>query len=369
MELPGLDTPKTPVTPTSPADITIQRGGGEPTEFISFSDCQELAKAVKFCSRSLVEVNWVEIPDVRGGKPRFIPDNFESAKAFLRASVEVIPSAARLTKSSLDTPVTSHPRRASEMGVCHGCHGPIGGGAHQGSAPGKGICSHQHSHFCKGGIVENDSWAPCPLSYLYNPDLDLASGPGFESTLHTFNFRAGSQQNGPSSSTPVVGTEQDPDSNANQNMPPGFQQQVIPPPHGNPQSATSFQSTADRFPGVREGRQLGSVFSDPDTRVPGMVNMPMGAVGGASPAYQVHGVPENVQYRIDSHRAENQSERIVSDRPQGDVDITHLRNNPQLRSGVENLVEGFIRQRIPSLSAARTVCAGTILYSQSAADL
>ena len=81
------------------------------------------------------------------------------------------------------------------------------------------------------------------------------------------------------------------DSNANQNMQPGFQQQATSLPLVNPQSASSLQSTADRFPGVRDGRQLGRVFSDPDTRVPSMVNVPMGAVGGTSPAYQDPGVP------------------------------------------------------------------------------
>jgi hypothetical protein len=193
MELPVIESPKTPATPDSPADITIQKEG-EPLEPISFTDCQELARAVRFCSQSLIEGNWVEIPDVRGRKPRFIPDNFESAKAFLRASLGGIPPT-RYPRSSLDTPVTSHPRPQSEMGVCHGCHGPIGGGAHQGSALGKGFCTHQHSHFCKGGIPENESWAPCPPGYMYNSDLDLASGPGFESTLNTFT-----QQPGPISS-------------------------------------------------------------------------------------------------------------------------------------------------------------------------
>ena len=196
MELEAIDSPTTPATPLSPADITIQRGGGD-SEPISYSECQELVQAVKECSQSLIEGNWVEIPDIRGKTPRFIPDNFESAKAFLRASIQGI-SSRKDRVSNLETPVTSHPRHQADMGVCHQCHGPIGGGAHQGSAFGKGICSlkPEHSHFCKGGIIENDSWAACPQGYVYNADLDLASGPGFESTLHTFNFQAGIQLNG-----------------------------------------------------------------------------------------------------------------------------------------------------------------------------
>ena len=279
MDLPSINSPKTPATPASPVDITIRRES-DPEEIISFTDCQELAKTVRFCSKSLIEGNWVDVPDIRGGKPRFIPSNFESAKAYLRASVEVLPSARRVQPNS-DTPLTSHPRSEPEMGVCHACHGPIGGGAHQGSAPGKGICSHKHSHFCKGGISENLSWAPCPSGYIYNPDLDLASGTGFESTLHTFNFRAGSQQNGPSSSTPAADDI---------NVYPDNQQQVSLPPQ-----------IVDRFPGIvnSDRRQLSREFPDPDLRTPGIVHMDRGASGGVSPAHQVNGVPENIQNRID----------------------------------------------------------------------
>ena len=53
MELPGVETPRTPITPPSPADITIQRGEGEP---ISFSDCQELARAVNLAPDHLLKV-------------------------------------------------------------------------------------------------------------------------------------------------------------------------------------------------------------------------------------------------------------------------------------------------------------------------
>ena len=154
MDLPDIRSQETSASPTSPANTEVQ---GDPKETpISFFECQDLVRTEKECSRSLIEGAWVDIANTRGRKKRFIPGNFEAAKEFLRASAEGL-SESRV--SSSETPVTSHPQK-SRMAVCHGCHGPMGGGAHQGSAPGKGVCSHPHSIFCKGGVVENLSWAP-----------------------------------------------------------------------------------------------------------------------------------------------------------------------------------------------------------------
>ena len=346
MELPVIGTPKTPGTPATPLDITIQRGSS-PVEPITFTACQELAKTVRQCSQSLIEGSWVDIPDVRGKKPRFIPNNFESAKAFLRSSLSQIESRVPLRSRSA-TPVTSHSRPSTTMGVCHQCHGPIGDGAHQGSAFGKGVCSFNHSHFCRGGVPENDSWAPCPQGYSFNPDLDLASGPGFESTLGVSNF-----QNGPTSSTPAL---------ANNNAPTVQQQfpltdSVIPAPPGTDSVQDPYpmadhpQTTGDRYPGVMTGdwRRLEYPPSDPDTRVPGIVSLEGGAADGAT-----GGVPENIQHQIESHRAVNQNNGQYSDRPYGDLEISTLRRDPALRVDVENMMETVIRQRIPSLSAADT---------------
>ena len=52
---------------------------------------------------------------------------------------------------------------------------------------------------------------PSPPGYTHNPDLVLASGPGFESTLNTFNFQPNSHQPGHTSSTPAMGTVSDGD--------------------------------------------------------------------------------------------------------------------------------------------------------------
>ena len=211
------------------------------------------------------------------------------------------------------------------MGVCHQCHGPIGGGAHQGSAFGKGTCSlkPEHSHFCKGGIIENDSWAACPQGYVYNADLDLASGPGFESTLHTFNFQAGIQLNGPASSTPASGQHQS-------HPGPGGQQQVLQTdrvPHTDPHygfvdqqlvpGLSRLQATEERYPGVMNGDQRILNREFPPTP-PVDFGPNQGAVGG---------IPENIQSEIEKHRAINQNERYAPDRPSGEINITNLRQD------------------------------------------
>ena len=49
--------------------------------------------------------------------------------------------------------------------ICHGCHGPLGNGAHAGSLPGKNQCIFVHSDTCAGGIKEDDSFRACPDGY------------------------------------------------------------------------------------------------------------------------------------------------------------------------------------------------------------
>jgi hypothetical protein len=59
--------------------------------------------------------------------------------------------------------------------------------------------------YCRGGVIEDLSWKACPPNYQYNANLDLANGPGFDSTFFTADFQPpGRQQSGPAYSTPVV---------------------------------------------------------------------------------------------------------------------------------------------------------------------
>ena len=229
---PVIDSPKTPKTPLTPPDITLNKEEGPaPAETISYADCLELAKKVKYCSKSLIEGSWREGCNVRGRRPRFIPANFEAAKAFLRASVEVIPSR-RIRRSVSDTPMSTRSRlqpspspdtsssavspsqdtsassdssSQPDMGICHKCHTQMGQDRHLGSAPGKNVCTLQHSHFCKGGIVEDDSWKACPVGYFLNPNIQLASESGFEGTMVTADFQPqSSHSGGPAFSTPAI---------------------------------------------------------------------------------------------------------------------------------------------------------------------
>ena len=102
LDLSVIDSPTTPATPLTPVDISL---GEKP---LSLSQCENLARTVQQCSKSLVEGSWTNVPDVRGKRVKFIPSDFESAKAFLRNSVKLSPSTGRRSRrSDSDTPVTS----------------------------------------------------------------------------------------------------------------------------------------------------------------------------------------------------------------------------------------------------------------------
>ena len=299
-----------------------------PEEEATLIACQELARTVRKCSQSIIEGTWVDESTVRGRTPVFIPKDFESAKAFLRSSVNGINRSFN-RRSQSDTPVTSRPKTAPRMGVCHQCHGPIGSGAHQGSALGKGVCTFGHSSLCRGGIPENESWAPCPDGYIFDPNLVLAARTGFESTLGESQF-----QPAPASSTPVCSSG---------DLPPTVPVITV----SGPTSQTAVQSQGNvslHNGGMNlERRRLVYQVTDHAPNLPGMVD---GAVGG------LLNVPENIQNEIDTHRAANQNAAGARTGPGNDLDITRLRADPQLRQGVEDLMTRVIDPNIPSLSSA-----------------
>ena len=373
MELPTLDSPSTTVTPvSSPDTLASELGEGQ----LSLEDCQQLAKTVQHCSKSLVEGTWVEVPDVKTG-PKFIPSSFESAKAYLSSSVRAIPPRGRGIPSRIsrrcdtDTPLTSRHHKGDDMHVCHGCHMPMGDGDHNGSAPGKNVCTFQHSALCRGGIPENDGWRGCPENYVYMAHVPTS---GFERTMDTVDFQQPS--NFPSHSTPV--------------LPPGQQGEASAPPQGQPAVSQPLQGTGlGRAPVLHslQGTGPGQLFAAPESleqrdgqfvqsniggyqsstqentaslppqqpqnsyereRLPGMVNFHTEMQPPLHPIRSHAHLTMNGQ--IDAFRANNQVLENL-DRPQGSTNITHLRADPGLRSDVEEHIVGF-RERIPSLSSA-----------------
>ena len=68
--------------------------------------------------------------------------------------------------------------------VCHGCHGPLGGGAHNGSAPGMNVCTLLHHFSCPGGILRDD-WRPCPPLSSQQQQMPNV---GFENTMASQDF-------------------------------------------------------------------------------------------------------------------------------------------------------------------------------------
>ena len=353
-----IETPLTPETPSSPCNITISRGGRdvEEDEVVSFPECVDLARAVRYCSRTLIEGSWSEESTLRGRRPTFTPSNFESAKAFLRASVESLHTRERPSRSLSETPLTSRTQLILRMPTCHGCHGHMGQGQHQGSAPGKQHCTLEHSVYCRGGVIEDLSWRACPLNYQYNRNLDIASGPGFESTMTMTDFHPNSmQQLGPGYSTPVISGAEGQHTPAGSSAAPSQSVQHDGGPHQQVSLGAVSRRGGERFPGRVS-------FLEPDESAPpggatamsqGHVPLhPLAAVGGNG-QQGPHQVSEIIQGQIDSHRANNQVENIVSDRP-GGINITDLRGNNNLRQGVEDFMETVIRRRIPSLSSAQT---------------
>ena len=71
----------------------------------------------------------------------------------------------------------------------------MGQGAHQGSAPGKNLCTLPHSLNCPGGVIENDSWRACPDGYVFHGQTVPESG--FVSTMNMSGFMSSTPYLGP----------------------------------------------------------------------------------------------------------------------------------------------------------------------------
>ena len=173
LEIPVKDSPITPKTTKSPKDIS-QSAGGPSLLPPSTSQGAELKS-----SGWRIKVNHGPHRDVLA----FKPSSKAEAIAFLSQASIQLPS--RVKKVSADTPRSSRTDkwqgRPDKM-LCHGCHGHMGGGAHNGSAPGKNNCTLEHNLTCPGGFVEKEDWKPCPANYVFQAQ-------GFDNTMSSQDFR------------------------------------------------------------------------------------------------------------------------------------------------------------------------------------
>ena len=162
------DSPRTPITPIILAGIssTSQRDTG-------------------FESRS--GGRWTSLH--LGTSAVYSPPSVVVAKRFLRW-LPPSRSLPKNTRSVTDTPVSSRQGmallRPGRIVVCHGCHGKMGDGNHNGSGPGKNVCTLPHSSYCQGGVQDTESWRACPAGYFHN----FASGVGFSQTLDPQDFQS-----------------------------------------------------------------------------------------------------------------------------------------------------------------------------------
>ena len=228
-----------------------------------------------------------------------------------------------------ETPL-SRPGKAGRMVTCHGCHGPVGQGQHQGSELGKVKCILPHSNYCRGGVDEDESWRACPRGYQYNPSFDMANnGVGFERTLDTCDFQSQYIHiQDPAFSTPAITGGQ-----------------VFRPDQHPPLFPSSERriSPGDRFPSRISF--LGQRGLTPNSETPGFEPDLQGTRSLAQ------GLSEGVQEQIAQHRALNQVNTGAAGRPSESPNIADLRGNSELRLGVQEAIEK-IRQQVPSLSAA-----------------
>ena len=276
-----------------------------------------------------------------------IPGSCDEAKQLLRDSVKRVsslPLPPRPPKKQVDptaTPVTSR----VEM-ICHGCHGPVGDGAHQGSATGKNRCSLQHYASCQGGVPESENWRSCPIfipgsqreAQLGNPGQpqQLYASPGvagFTQTLSETQFGNGMQQNQagfngqPSSSTPAVTF------------------------HDQQDGAVAAAAPADQFQIIQDGNPPGDPLWEERLRQRPRVDYYEAVdLSTVSPT-------QRAQQHVQDLRAVNQAATGAIPKVCGEVEnglgvnIADLRANPNLRAGVEQHIQ-VIRGDVPTLSAA-----------------
>ena len=207
---PVQDSPSTPATPESPPDITLSVAevGSEGYQSKSPVTCvapglvtplsTALSCPVTPVTTALSDSAHLSLygrlrvcrDKNRTPTTLFEPLTCESAKTFLSAAR--LPPRFPFRRDPLETPKTSR-NRAYTM-ICHGCHMQMGQGAHNGSAPGKALCTLPHSVSCLGGIIEDNTWRACPPGYAHHGQTVPTSG--FQDTLSMTDFMSSTPASG-----------------------------------------------------------------------------------------------------------------------------------------------------------------------------
>ena len=214
--------------------------------------------------------------------------------------------------------------------VCHGCHTQIGQVAHQGSQPGKNLCTLPHSLSCQGGITENESWRACPPGYVFHGQSIPAAA--FDNTMNLSDF--------------ITNT---PNTNINETVAQHFGtagsyqeqlQQVLPcqsvivsrlvttPSFSSPAVYTTPTLTAEQvqYDNLRQLRQqMGEGVRPRTSSAQESVLHHMGQ-------FPTSNLPDSVQQLAESLRTRNQ--QVTQQQVSTDLDIAQLREMEELRGVV-----------------------------------
>ena len=301
LEIPVKDSPKTPETPDSP--VVVSRSAKGPEGKSSLVSRKTGLDTGGFRGIWRTKPNHGPHRDVTAFKPA----SSSEAKAFLNQLASQLPPSV----SSLSGDTSRSSRTEKWLGrpvnmPCHGCHGPIGGGAHNGSAPGKNICSLVHHPSCPGGIKEDDDYKACPNNYVFQETT-----MGFEETMSSQDF---------------IQT----------------QTQFIPDPNLSTGSSGQSQPYIPTQQQYGEGLLHAAQEGVHRQSTPGM-------------SQPIHEITDDMQRQMDRHRSVNQSETVNQDRPSAeDLNIRDLRSSEFNLNGVVNNQMAGYREVIPSLFAAPT---------------
>ena len=143
--IPVHDTPRTPSTPRTPVAVSVAP-----------ENSPQLGRESTLLSGLAEGGVWTKFQRSTG--PLYNPPIVEVAKRFLRTAFRAeLKLPARFRRLPSHTPLSSgqaaaktRHRMQTRVTVCHGCHLVMGGGNHNGSAPGKNKCTLGHSDLCLG---------------------------------------------------------------------------------------------------------------------------------------------------------------------------------------------------------------------------